>query len=336
MKRLSIRWVRCGLLIAVSAAAVFSGNAAAKSLNLRLGHELPIDSPIHRALETFAENVNEASDGDISVKVYGGATIGSDRQLSEQVRLGAIDMAALGVNTQAPLGDDFSIDEVPYVWDSYAQMAAAYNGDLGEILGKKLTALGVRPIGYFPFGFRQLTNNVRPVEKPSDIKGLKLRVAEVPIRIDAFKALGARPVPIAFPELFTALQQGTVDGQENPLFIIKGSRFFEVQKYLTLTNHIASTYFLGMNSSRFKSLTQAQRDILLAQAAKIGPQVTAELESNRKEILAFLRDQGMQIVTDIDRDAMRAELKPVYRKYKKEFSPDVWAALKKYSSLGDD
>lgn len=325
------------LLLAAPFAAVVATAlpAAAQEVTLRLGHELPIDSPIHRALEAYAENVKQASDGRIDIKIFGAAQLGPDRALSEQVRLGGIDMAALGINTQAPLGVDFTIEEVPYAWDNYEQLAAAFEGELGAFFSEKFTALGARPLAYFPFGFRQLTNNVRPVRTPEDLVGLKLRMAEVPIRMDTFQALGAQPVPIAFPELFTALQQGTVDGQENPLFIIKGARFFEVQKYLTLTGHIATTFFLVINDARYASLPDDVKQILNDEARKISPAVTKELVDGEAATLAFLTENGMQVVETIDRDAMRAKLKPVYEKYKAQFDPALWAALEKYSSIND-
>lgn len=307
--------------------------AAAQNVTMRLGHELPLDSPTHRALETFAANVKSASDGRIDIKLFGAAVLGPDRAISEQVRLGGIDMAALGINVQAPLSEDFTIEELPYAWDNYAQLAAAFEGDLGRIFSEKFTALGARPISFFPFGFRHLTNNVRPVRTPDDLKGMKLRMAEVPIRMDTFQTLGAQPVPIAFPELFTALQQGTVDGQENPLFIIKGSRFFEVQKYLSLTRHIGTTYFLVINEAKFQSLPEDVRTILTAEAAKISPQVTKELEDGEAGILTFLKENGVEIVEDIDRAAFREKLKPVYEKYKARFSPELWAVMEKYSSI---
>lgn len=317
----------------VAAAGLSSTIAQAQDYRMRLGHELPVDSPIHRALEAFAKEVNETSDGRVNIQVFGAAVLGPDRAISEQVRLGGIELAALGINVQAPLGEDFTIEEVPYVWDSYEQLQAAFDGDLGRIFTEKFTALGARPISFFPFGFRHLTNSVRPVTSPADLAGLKIRTAEVPIRMDTFRELGAQPVPIAFPELFTSLQQGTVDGQENPLFIIKGSRFFEVQKYLTLSRHIGTTYFLVMNEQFRQSLPEDLLKIIDDAAAKITPAVSKELQEGEAETLVFLKENGMEVVEEVDRAEMRAKLQPVYEKYKARFSPELWAVLEKYSSL---
>jgi tripartite ATP-independent transporter DctP family solute receptor len=320
-------------LSVLSAAACLAGQAAAQQLNMRLGHELPLNTPIHEALTEFSANVKTASNGRINIRIFGGGSLGADRALSEQVRLGGIELAALGINTQAVLNQDFSVDEVPYAWDSFAQLQAAFDGGLGRIFSEKFIKLGARPLGFFPFGFRHLTNNVRPVTKPDDLKGLKLRMAEVPIRMDTFRTLGAQPIPIAFPELFTSLQQGVVDGQENPLFIIRGGRFFEVQKHLTLTRHIAATYWLVMNEARFQAAPKDLRDIMLAEAAKIAPKLTKVLEEGEAQDLQFLKNNGMQVVENIDRDAFRTLLKPVYETYKTKFSPELWAIMEKHSSI---
>jgi tripartite ATP-independent transporter DctP family solute receptor len=308
-------------------------SAYAQEFKMRLAHELPLDGPLHRSLEAFAADVAQATDGRVEITIFGGATLGGDRALSEQVRLGGIQLANLGVATQAPLSPQFSIEEVPYAWESLEQIQTAFQGKLGEIVSAKMLELGARPLSIHPFGFRHLTNSVRAVRTPEDIKGLKLRIAEVPIRLDTFQLLETQPVPIAFAEVFTALQQGTVDGQENPLAIIAGARFFEVQKHLSMTGHIANMNWLVINEAYFASLPEDVQAALSAEAAKIGPRLLTEIDALETKLLEELKASGMEVVEDVDKDAFRKALAPVYEKYSTVFEPELWAALEESSSV---
>lgn len=313
---------------------VLASLSHAQEFKMRLGHELPLDGPLHRALEAFAAGVNTETGGRVEIKVFGGATLGGDRALSEQVRLGGIELANVGVATQAPLDDQFSVEEIPYAWSSLEQINDAYHGALGDLLAGKMVALGARPLSFHPFGFRHLTNNVRAVQSPADIQGLKLRLAEVPIRLDTFRQFGAQPVPIAFAEVFTALQQGTVDGQENPLAIIAGARLFEVQKHLSLTGHIANMNWLIINEAYYARLPDDVKGALAKEAAKIAPALLEEITALDTQLLQQLKDGGMEVVENIDKNAFREALTPIYEKYSKVYDAEIWTALEQSSDIG--
>lgn len=322
----------CSAFGAASVLAVLSLQPAlSQEYTIRLAHELPLESPVHLALEAYAEDVEAATDGRVAIEISGGGVLGGDRVLSEQVRLGAIQMANLGVATQAGLDPQFSIEEMPYAWDSLEHITEAYKGDLGEVLGAKMEAMGATPLSFHPFGFRHLTNNVRAVRTAADVEGLKLRMAEVPIRIDTFTLLGAQPVPIAFPELFTALQQGTVDGQENPLAIIHSAQFYEVQKHISLTRHVGNVNWLLVNTAYFDSLPEDIQAALREAADGIADRVRTAIEEGEQRILEDLRAEGMEIVEDVDIASFREAIQPIYEKYSTQFEPAVWEAFEKYT-----
>lgn len=325
-----ILWV--GAVGAVAATGL-SGQALAGSYNIRMAHYFPVDSYIHEEMMSFADRVKEKTNGEVEVEVHGAGVLGGDRELSEQVRMGAIQMANLGVTTQAPLDKNFSIGELPYLWTDYDQIVEAYNEGLGEYFTNLMLEHGARPLGFFPFGYRHTTNNVRPISEPSDFAGVKMRISEIPIRLDAFKEIGAQPVPISFPELYTALQQGTVDGQENPLFLIETSQFHEVQDYLSLTRHIVNMNQIIINEDFYKSLPKEYQEDLREEVQLSSEKMASETQAVEDAALQRLIEKGMKVNDNVDLEKMREALLPVYEKWEKEFDPELWALIEEYSSL---
>ncbi len=337
MKTLSVKFYLIHVMVLLMLCFTFTDvEAQSGQYKIRLAHALTatLGNPPHATALKFAEIVNKDTNGRIKIEVYGGGVLGGERALSEQLTLGAIEMGILGVaSAAAHLSEKVTTEELPYAWDSYDQILKAYNGDLGKLLKPIYTEKGkMISLVYLPFGFRHITNNVRPIKQPADLAGLKLRSAEVPLRVDAFRQLKVQVVPIAFPELFTALQQGTVDGQENPVSLIKDGRFFEAQKYLSLTGHIISMNHFVINESFYKKLPNDLKQILNDDAQKMQNFMLDRVNETDKNALEFLK-KVMSVTENIDKKVFRVAMAPVYTKYKNVFGSDIWAAVEKYSSI---
>ncbi|QIE48022.1 TRAP transporter substrate-binding protein (plasmid) [Pseudohalocynthiibacter aestuariivivens] len=309
------------------------GAASAQEHALRLAHYFPQDSYVHVAMERLADRVSKKSEGRVEITIFGGGSLGGDRELSEQVRLGGIQMANIGVPTQAPLDERFMIEELPYIWDSYQQIEGAYEGEFGEMISSIMVEHGARPLAFFPFGYRHMTNSKRPIRTPEDVKGLKMRTSDVPVRIDMFETLGAKPVPISFTELYTAMQQGVVDGQENPLFLILTSQFQEVQPNISLTGHILNSNQIIINEAYWQSLPDDVKSMLEAEVKTVGQEMAQATQEQEQNALEELKAQGIEVVEDVNRAAFREELTPLYAKYREQYGEEIWSVLSKYASL---
>ena len=202
------------------------------------------DRSTHQALvKYFKDTVEEKSNGSISVQIYPNSVLGGDAELTESVAMGTLEAALPSTSVLVSYSDDFGIMDMPYLFSSPENAFAAMDGDMGAYFNEKLEDVGIHCLGYSYNGLRSMTNSAHPIETPDDLKGLKMRVMENEVFIDFFETLGASATPMSFNELFTGLQQHTVDGEENPPSLIYASKFQEVQEYLSLTEHVNN--FLG-------------------------------------------------------------------------------------------
>ncbi len=298
--------------------------AATKVIKLASGQA---DSHIlTRGLAKFKELVEAKSGGALAVEIYSTGVLGPDSEVVQQVRLGSTDGIITGVLQLQGEYPQVAIDEMPFLYQSDKHVYAAYDGELGKLMQSQVfDPSGLVCLGTWGCGFRHYTNNLRPIVHIEDVKGIKFRTAESAIRISMFKAIGAEPVVMAQSELFTALQQNTVDGQENPLSTILASSYNEVQKYLSLSGHIYTTGFFFVNKAMYDSLTDQER----AWVDEAAAEATAwERETNASEdadYLQALKDAGMQ-VNEIERDEFVKAVAPVWDEYKAKFGSE-WIDL---------
>ncbi|MDI6637358.1 MAG: DctP family TRAP transporter solute-binding subunit [Bacillota bacterium] len=308
------------------------GEAADNVIRLNVAHVLADSHPCHQALLQLSEAVKQETNGHVQISVISGGALGSELDEIEQVRMGALDMALLyGISNFQGMEPVCAVEELPFLWENREQAYAAFDGELGKKLAERVEKHGVKILAYWENGFRNFTNNVRPIVKPEDMKGIKFRVAESAIRLDTFRQLGASAVPMPFPELFTALQQGTVDGQENPLSIIYTSRFYEVQKYLSLSGHIWNTAVLIINPARWQRLSERERRVLQDNALKYRTVARQLIKAQDEEFVSQLKKKGM-IVNEVDKKAFREAVKPVWDKYEAKFGKDIMDVIRKYAS----
>ena len=304
MKRLSIA-VAAVLFLGLSVLAV-SGEKAVTLKFSNVTSQSAIDAGV-----IFKQVAEKASGGSIKVNLFDKNQLGDDRVVIEGTIFGDIDIAVSSTSPLANMFADFFLFDSPYLFLTTAEAFAGLDGPAGRKILQGMEGKGLKGLAFWENGFRNFTNNKIAVKLPADVKGMKIRTMENEIHLAAWKALGANPTPMAFTELFTALQQGTVDGEENPLGIIDGNKFQEVQKYLSMTQHVYTPYVVCMNLDKYNSLSDAQKaaiDKAATESTDFQRKRSQELE---KEILAKFAKTG--VVTELS-----AEDKKVWQDIVKE------------------
>jgi tripartite ATP-independent transporter DctP family solute receptor len=274
-------------------------------------------SPLVTGQRKFAEIVKEKSGGKIDVKVFPAGMLGGDMQSVSSLQGGLLQMSVMNAGLMASIAPDFAILDIPFLFDDAKEADAVMDGEVGKIFAKQLDTKNLVVLSYWELGFRNLTNSRRPVEKVDDIEGLKIRVVQSPIYLEMFQALGANAVPMPFPEVYTALETGTVDGQENPAPSILTAKLNEVQKYLTLTRHTYNPMVLLFSKPLWEKLDQDEKDLLqqaAIEASAFQRQLSREADSKAVEALEA---SGM-VVTKLPPEEVarfREKTKPVADKF---------------------
>lgn len=299
-------------------AACSDENAGGKGTKLQLGHALSEDTPAAKLIEEMAEKVEEKTDGRVSFDIFPNSQLGSETEMLEQVKLGTMDSAGIMIGSMQALDPKLAIEDLPYMWKDIEHARAAYEGEFGEHLAGIIEEQGMKQIGYLEWGFRHITNSKQPIVKPEDLKGMKIRVAETKLRVDAFEEIDALPTVLAFSELYGALQQGTVDAQENPLANTVAPKFYEVQDYLSLTGHFYNTVMLVVSEDVWDKISEEDQQVVLAEAEAIQQEVIVQNDAQESEYLDTLKENGMEINDDVDKEAFRKAMLPVYDKWEKD------------------
>lgn len=269
----------------------------AQVLTLRAATETAKGEDTALLVEYFKESAERLSNGSIKVNDFYAGTLGSQRQLQEQVQLGTIEVVSTA-SDMPELNPKYGLFDLPFLFKDRAHAYRVLDGEIGKSLAEAtVNSKGVRVLAYGELGFRQITNKVRPILSPQDLRGLKIRVPPNKVRLAAFKALGAAPTPVPYKELYTSLQQGVVDGQENPLYSIAALSLWDVQKYVSVTNHVFTPGYLLANERWWKGLTPGNRDILARAAAEAANKQRAALASADRELVTRLKQRGMQVDT---------------------------------------
>lgn len=287
-----------------------SSAAPQKTYTLRIAHTHTEQGLYYKGSVRFKQLVEERSGGRIVVEHFPNGQLGADRDIQEGVSLGTIEMG-LSSSPVVILDDYFKLLDAPYLFVSREHVAKALDGELGQKLAAPLAEHNIKHLGYWENGFRQITNNIRPINTPDDLKGIKLRTPESPVRMTTFKTYGANPVPMPFTELFGALQQGIVDGQENPLSTIYQASLQDVQKYLSMTGHVYSAVHLLMNKPLFDSMPADLQKILVDAGREVAV-YTRELGAQEDaRLVDVFKKAGVQ-VNQADVKAFVARSKTVW------------------------
>lgn len=288
------------------------GSSSAPQYTIRIAHTHTEEGLYYKGTVKFKELVEARSKGRIKIEHFPNGQLGADKDIQEGVKLGTIE-AGLSSSPVVSLDDYFKLLDAPYLFVDRKHVAAVLDGEIGAKLAKPLEDIGIKHLGYWENGYRHITNNKRPINKPEDLAGIKLRVPESPVRMATFKAYGANPVAMPFTEVFGALQQGIIDGQENPLATIYQASIQDVQKYLSLTGHVYSAVHLLMNKKLFDSMPADLQKILVdagretaVYTRQLGAEADAGLAEKMKATSAIQVNQA-------DAKAFVAISKPVWQ-----------------------
>ncbi len=318
---------RLSTLLAATALAV--ATLPAYALDIKLGHVLAASHSWHKAAEGFAAEVKDKTAGRVNFILFPSGQLGNEKTMVEGMQIGSQGAAVIGSGSLQPVDARFGVVELPYTWNNAAQAYKAYDGDLGKALEKIADGKNLVLLSWWENGFRHITNNRGPIKTPADLKGLKTRVTPDKMRLDTFTLLGAAPAPLAFGELYSALQQKVFDAQENPLSIIYTSSFFEVQKYLSLTGHVWSPASLVVSKSVWNRISPDDRKAIKAAADHWRDEQRRMITEGDKQYLAQLKDKGMTI-NEVDKAPFATAIAPVWKSYEAAFGPDLMGLVKKY------
>lgn len=304
--------VICALLLSASL-------SFAAPVTLKLGHIAEPENVYGQGADHFAKRVKELSNGEIDVKVYPSSQLGNQRDLVEGLTLGTVDMTLTGTAVMGNFVPEMAVFDLPFIFRDVNHAYKALD-TVGMDLAKKGEDRGMITLAIWENGIRHMTNNKRAIKEPGDMNGLKMRVMEQPVYIEMMKSLGASPTPMAMSELYTALQKGVIDGQENPLGHIATKRFNEVQKYLSLTGHTYAAEPLLISTMAWKKLTPEQQKIIKQAAEETRDwerQLCRDLEG---QFLKQIKDAGTtEVNEDVNKEAFAAQTRPVWDTYAKRF-----------------
>lgn len=285
---------------------------------IKFAHVVSATTAKGKAAEKFGELIEERTDGRIKVEIYPDSQLGSDREIIEQMQSGTVQMNAPFTGVLPSFVKSYEIFDLPYLFDDKEHAFKATHGELGELLGDQLKDQGLRVLGFWDGGFKHITNSNKPIEKPEDAAGMKIRVSQSPLLISQFSALDAAGVSIDFSELYTALQTNTVDGQENPLSNIVSKKFYEVQDYLTLSGHGYMGYVLTISNDFYDKLPE---DLQVA-VSEVSEEVTVwqweQAALDEEEYMKTLNESDIEIteLSQEQKQLFKDKMSPVYDTFK--------------------
>ena len=324
-------------LAAASSLLAWGGASAqnnVKERNIKFAFANTADSAHGLGATRFADLVAQKSGGKLKVKLYPGGTLGGEVVVASSMQGGTIEMSMMGPGLLTGMDKEFGIFDTPFLFDSFQEVDTVLDGPMGRKLLDKLPSKGLVGLSYWDHGFRIVTNSKRPIVKAEDLQGLKIRVQQIPVFIDAFNTLGANAVPLPFTELYTALEQKAVDGQENPYVSVEVTKFYEVQKYASGTRHAYSPLLVLAGKKFWDQLSEDERRILQDAANEVKPyqrKVSRELDVKAVDAL---KGHGMLVneVSSQERARMRDKLQPVIDRHKAaigELAKEMTAAVDK-------
>lgn len=300
-------------------------------ISLRFGYEAPRSDSQHIAAKKFNELLGEKTNGEIKLKLFPDSTLGNAQSMISGVRGGTIDLEMSGSPNFTGLEPKLNVIDIPFIFKNREHVYKVLDGEIGQGLLKDLEAQGLKGLAFWDVGFRAFSNSKHPVTKPDDIKGLKVRTNQNPMYIEAFKLLGGNPVPMPLAELYTALETRAVDAQEHPIGIFWSSKLYEVQKYLSLTNHGYTPLIVVVNKAKFDALSPELQKAVLESAKEAG-QFQRDLNvKNEQEIIEKLRKHGVEVTEKVDTEPFKAIIAEQVRKsFVEKYGDEL---LKKVDSL---
>ncbi len=310
--------------LVATAVIALTGLASAQT-PIKFGYGSSETHPQGLGAKRFAELVASKTAGKLNITTYSSGKLGSDPAMQSATQGGTIEMMVGPTSNLVGVIKDFAIFDLPYVVTSYKEADALLDGPVGQQLAARLDAVGLVGLAYWENGFRNFTNSKRPVARLEDFAGLKTRVIQNPVFIEAFKALGTNPVPMAFTELYAALESHAVDAQENPVGLIDSQKFYEVQKYMSLTGHVYSPFIVIASKKWFDTLSAADKAAVKAAAVEAGTYQRAQQREQATKLIESLRSKGMQVteLAPAEMQRLRATVQPVVAKFSETLNPEL-------------
>lgn len=310
-----------------AAALAAAATAAGAQTVLKIGYATSKESHYGVGSTVFCDEMEKGTQGRYKCQHFASSALGGEREMIEAVQLGTQDL----VNTSTgPLGNfvpEVKIFDIPFLFRGYDHARKVMDGPIGQDALKKMQSKGLVGLAWSENGFRHMTNSKRALVSADDAHGLKMRTMENKVHMEGYKTFGILPTPMPFPELFTALQQGTVDGQENPIPVILASKFSQVQKHLSLTGHVYSPAVIILSPKVWDKLSDADRKAFVDAAAKGGAAQRKKVNDDEASGIAQLKKEGMQVVEQVNGDSFRKAVAPAYANFAKEFGADRIAAI---------
>ncbi len=282
---------------------------------LRFGYEAPRSDTQHLAAKKFDELLKEKTKGDIKLSLFPDSTLGNAQAMISGVRGGTIDIEMSGSPNFSGLVSNLNVIDIPFIFQSKEHAYRVLDGEIGQGLLKELEDKGLKGLAFWEVGFRSMTNSKHPINKPEDVKGLKIRTNQNPMYVKAFQLLGANPVPMPLSELYTALETKAVDAQEHPIGIVWSAKLYEVQKYLSLTNHGYTPLIVVMNKAKFDSLSPELQKAIVEAAQEAG-KYQRELNAKKEaDILEKMKKAGVEVVEKVDVQPFKAAVEQPVRQF---------------------
>ncbi|MBM4308302.1 MAG: DctP family TRAP transporter solute-binding subunit [Deltaproteobacteria bacterium] len=321
MERFRILFI--SIMVSVILILCSVGISIAAPIILKLAHVVSTSAPYHIGAMELAKLVDLKTKGQIKIEIFPGGQLGKgERECVEGLQIGTIDLVVTSTGPVGGFVPQMLVVDLPFLFRDNGHVDKVLDGPIGEGLLKDLSKAGINGIAFWENGFRNLTNNKRPVNKPEDVKGLKLRTMENEVHMDAFRTLGADPTPMTWGEVYTSLQQGVIDGQENPINIIRTHKIYEVNKHLSLTGHVYSPALLLMNEKKFKGLSPDLQKALIEAGKEAARFERKFIRDNEAKMLEELKGFGMQ-VTNPDKKLLQKATESTYKKYESRFGKDL-------------
>ncbi len=318
---------------AVAGLTVLRSTARAAEFVYKYSNNLPVSHPMNVRAKEMADAIQRDSNGRMQVQIFPSNQLGSDTDVLSQLRAGAVQFQTLAPLILANLVPVASINGVGFAWKSYREVWPAMDGELGAFVRAQVAKAKIHVFEkIWDNGFRQITSSTRPILAPADLRGFKIRVPVSPMWTSLFNALGASPVSINFSETYAALQTKVAEGQENPLAIIETAKLYEVQKYLTMTNHMWDGFWFLANADAWKKLPPDLQAIVTQRVNEAGMKMRQDVAELNQQLAKTLAAKGMSIATP-DVEPFRQQLKKAgfYGEWKKKFGDEAWALLEKYA-----
>lgn len=313
--------------IAFAVAALCLSAAAGAQTVMKISYSTSLTSHYGVGSVAFCDEVEKGTQGRYKCQQFPNAALGGEREMIEAVQLGTQDLANVSTGALGNFVPEVKIVDIPFLFRDYAHARKVMDGEFGQDLMKKITAKGIVGLAWTENGFRHMTNSKRPIVQANDASGLKMRTMENKVHMEGYKTFGILPTPMAWPEVFTALQQGTVDGQENPIPVILSAKLSQVQKHLSLTNHVYSPAVLIVAPNIWNKLNDADKKVFSEAAKKGAAAQRKKVNDDEANGIAELKKDGMQVVEQVNGESFRKAVAPAYAQYAKEFGADKIAAI---------